>query len=217
MTLPEQMTDRWARRPDPAPGQRTLYWHVLMRDYPEVGELASQARHRLAPFTGLHMTPPEWLHMTTHVAGPAGQFSDQQMQHMTAVASDYLAGVPPVTVSLGKILYHSEAIMLAVTPVGRPHPDPSSSPRRHQRRHQPGERRRVRLGATYHALLQHSRPDRPADHHRPRQATARAPDRPRHRESRHPGRSGARMELDHGRHHPPAGHRLGVARTSRAT
>jgi hypothetical protein len=89
-----------------------------MRDYPEVGELASQARHRLAPFTGLHMTPPEWLHMTTHVAGPAGQFSDQQMQHMTAVASDYLAGVPPVTVSLGKILYHSEAIMLAVTPVG---------------------------------------------------------------------------------------------------
>jgi 2'-5' RNA ligase len=118
MTLPELMTDRWARRADPAPGQRTLYWHVLMRDYPQVGELASQARHRLAPFRGLHMTPPEWLHMTTHVAGPADQYTDQQMQHMTAVASDYLADVPPITVSLGKILYHPEAIMLAVTQVG---------------------------------------------------------------------------------------------------
>ena len=59
-----------------------------MRDYPQVGELASQARQRLAPFTGLHMTPPEWLHMTTLVAGPADQFTDQQMQQMTAVASD---------------------------------------------------------------------------------------------------------------------------------
>lgn len=118
MTLPEQMTDRWARRADPAPGERTLYWHVLMRDYPQVAELASQARQRLAPFTGLHMTPPEWLHMTTHVAGPADQFSDQQIQHMTAVASHYLAKAPPITVNLGRILYHPEAIMLAVTPVG---------------------------------------------------------------------------------------------------
>ncbi len=116
MTLPELMTDRWARRPDPAPGQRTLYWHVLMRDYPEVGDLASQAHDRLAPFPGLHMTPREWLHMTVHVAGPADQFSDDQVQHMTDVAADYLAGVPPTTVSLGKILYHPEAIMLAVTP-----------------------------------------------------------------------------------------------------
>jgi 2'-5' RNA ligase len=116
MTLPEQMTDRWARRSDPAPGQRTLYWHILMRDYPAVGDLAGQARRRLAPFTGLHMTPLEWLHMTIHVAGPAEQPSDQQMQHMTAVASEHLTGVPPITVSLSKILYHPEAIMLAVTP-----------------------------------------------------------------------------------------------------
>lgn len=116
MTLPEQMTDRWARRADPSPGQRTLYWHVLMRGYPEVGDLARQAHDRLAPFTGLHMTPREWLHMTVHVAGPADQFSDQQTRRMTAVASDFLADVPPITVRLSKILYHPEAIMLAVTP-----------------------------------------------------------------------------------------------------
>ncbi len=57
MTLPEHMTNRWARRRNPAPGERTLYWHVLMRDYPDVGDLARQARQRLAPFDGLHMTP----------------------------------------------------------------------------------------------------------------------------------------------------------------
>jgi 2'-5' RNA ligase len=116
MTLPEQMKDRWARRADPAPGERTLYWHVLMRDYPQVGELASQARQRLAAFTGLHMTPPEWLHMTTLVAGPAEHLTDQQIQQMAAVASEQLADVPPITASLGKILYHPEAIMLAVAP-----------------------------------------------------------------------------------------------------
>jgi len=44
MALPENMIDRWARRHDPAPGERTLYWHVLMADQPEVVDLARQAR-----------------------------------------------------------------------------------------------------------------------------------------------------------------------------
>lgn len=54
--------------------------------------------------------------MTIHVAGPAEHFTDHQMQHMTAIASEHLADVPPITVNLGRILYHPEAIMLAVTP-----------------------------------------------------------------------------------------------------
>jgi 2'-5' RNA ligase len=77
---------------------------------PASGELASQARQRLAPLTGLHMTTP--------VAGPAEHFTNQQIQQMAAVASEHLAKVPPITVSLSKILYHPKAIMLAVTPVG---------------------------------------------------------------------------------------------------
>jgi 2'-5' RNA ligase len=116
MTLPSQMTDRWASRADPKPGERTLYWHVLMRDYPAVGDLARQAHERLAPFTGLHVTPLEWLHMTALVAGPAKQFTLPQIKQMAASAAAYLAGNPPITVSLSKILYHPEAIMLAVTP-----------------------------------------------------------------------------------------------------
>jgi len=116
MTLPEQMTNRSARRRDPEPGEQTLYWHVLMRDSPEVGELAEQARHQLARFDGLHMTPPECLHMTTLVAGPAERFSQAQREQMIQTASNQLAEVAPVTVSLGKIVYHPEAILFAVMP-----------------------------------------------------------------------------------------------------
>ena len=52
----------------------------------------------------------------TLVAGPAEHFTDQQIQQMAAAASEQLADVPPITASLGKILYHPEAIMLAVAP-----------------------------------------------------------------------------------------------------
>ena len=116
MTLPDQLTNRWARRRDPGPGEQTLYWHVLMRDYPEVGELAEQARHKLAGFDGLHMTPPHCLHMTTLLVGPAERFSQAQQKQMIQTASDRLAALAPVTVSVGKILYHPEAILFTVMP-----------------------------------------------------------------------------------------------------
>jgi 2'-5' RNA ligase len=116
MALPEQMTNRWARRRDPAPGEGTLYWHVLMSDYPEVGELARQARGRVAEFDGLHLTPDPCLHLTTLVAGPAERFSEPQLHQMVRHAAEQLAHVPPITVSLGKIIYHPEAIICAITP-----------------------------------------------------------------------------------------------------
>jgi 2'-5' RNA ligase len=116
MTLPEQMTNRWARRRDPGPGEQTLYWHVLMRDCPEVGDIARQARRQLSAFDGLHMTPPDCLHITTLVVGPAECFSQAQREQMLQTAADQLADVPPITVSLGKIIYHPEAILFAVTP-----------------------------------------------------------------------------------------------------
>ncbi len=93
-----------------------MYWHVLMRDQPRVLELAREAQARLAKFSGLHMTPPEWLHMTTLVAGPEGQFPGSSLQQMTALAAERLSTATSVTVRLGKILYHPQAIMLAVTP-----------------------------------------------------------------------------------------------------
>ena len=52
-----------------------MSWHMLMRDYPEVVDLARHAQQRLAGFDGLHMTPLHWLHVTTLLAvGPAVDF-----------------------------------------------------------------------------------------------------------------------------------------------
>jgi 2'-5' RNA ligase len=93
-----------------------LYWHVLMRDHPEVADLARQARQRLARFSGLHFTPLNWLHMTTLVAGPADDFSPSQLQQMIQTAGQLLAETAPVTATLGRIGYHPEAIVLAVAP-----------------------------------------------------------------------------------------------------
>ena len=50
MSLPDQMTDRWQNRPEPAPGEGAVSWHLLMLDYPEVVDLARQAQQRLAGF-----------------------------------------------------------------------------------------------------------------------------------------------------------------------
>lgn len=116
MSLPKQMTDRWQNRPEPAPGEGVVSWHMLMRTYPEVVNLARQAQQRLAGFDGLHMTPLQWLHITTLLAGPAADFSPDKLREMTETATDLLASTPPAAVTLGQVLYHREAIMLGVTP-----------------------------------------------------------------------------------------------------
>ena len=46
MSLPDQMTDRWQDRPEPAPGKRVVSWHMLMRDYPEVVDLGRRAQQQ---------------------------------------------------------------------------------------------------------------------------------------------------------------------------
>lgn len=114
--LPAEMNDRWQSRAEPAPGEGLIYWHVLVGHDPGVLTLAAEARRRLAPFPGLHITPPAWLHMTVLIAGAADQVSADQIEEMAAVASRQLAQVPPVTMTVGKILYHPEAIMLPAQP-----------------------------------------------------------------------------------------------------
>ncbi len=116
MTLPDLMIDRWQNRAEPRPGEGTVYWHVLMRDHSQVADLACQAKQRLAAFHGLHFTPPEWLHMTTLCAGPADGYAPRQLQQMLHTAGQLLTATPPISVTLGRILYHPEAIMLAVKP-----------------------------------------------------------------------------------------------------
>lgn len=115
-TPPAQMIDRWHNRAEPRPGQSTLYWHMLINDHQQVVELARDAQQRLAQFPGLHMTPLERLHMTALVAGPSEHFSQDQLRQMIKVASAMLADTPAITVTVGGIVYHPEAIMLDVKP-----------------------------------------------------------------------------------------------------
>jgi 2'-5' RNA ligase len=114
--LPAEMIDRWQDRAEPAPGESLIYWHVLLGDNPDVVALARDAQQRLAPFSGLHLTPLARLHITVLIAGPASEIGNRQIQQMAAVAGRLLADVSPVTMTVGKILYHPEAIMLAAQP-----------------------------------------------------------------------------------------------------
>lgn len=114
--LPAAFRDRWRHRTDQLPGQSVLYWHILIGDKPSVTELARLARQRLAPFSGFHITPLRWLHITTLVCGPADQVPASGIRQMIDGASQLLSGSQPVPVTLGKLVYHPEGIMLAAEP-----------------------------------------------------------------------------------------------------
>lgn len=112
------MTDRWRDRADPPPGQARLYWHVLMRDQPQVRALAALARQRLAPYPGLHLTPEERLHMTILRAGTSPDIPQEGIEAMVGRARELLRPVPAATVTIGQVLYHPEAIALSAVPDG---------------------------------------------------------------------------------------------------
>jgi 2'-5' RNA ligase len=112
------MENRWATRPDPAPGQAQLYWHVLMRDQPQVCALAAVARQRLTPFGGLHLVPERWLHCTVLRAGMAGDVPQASLEAMVGQARERLRPAGPVTATLGLVRYGPDAIALEVGPGG---------------------------------------------------------------------------------------------------
>jgi 2'-5' RNA ligase len=113
--LPVRFTGRWGNQ------SRLSYddavcWHVLLGGDAAVRAAAATARQRLARFAGLHMTPREWLHVTVLRAGTAGTVTRGDMGRMLARAQACLAGTAPVTVTLERVLYHPEAIVLGVSP-----------------------------------------------------------------------------------------------------
>jgi len=62
------------------------------------------------------MTPLDNLHITALLVGSTDDISRSQMLTMLAAARDSLSEVVPVTAILDRVLYHPEAIMLAVRP-----------------------------------------------------------------------------------------------------
>jgi 2'-5' RNA ligase len=62
------------------------------------------------------MTPPEWLHVTILRAGTADTMTQNDMSRMLARAQAELTRTAPVTVTLQRVFYHPEAIVLGVSP-----------------------------------------------------------------------------------------------------
>ena len=114
--LPTRMADRWQGRPEPGPGEAQLYWHILMRDQPQARALAAVARQRLGRFGGLHFTPEQWLHLSVLRLGLSTEISAADLGAMVDVARQLLQQVPPVSITLGQVLYHPEAIALGIRP-----------------------------------------------------------------------------------------------------
>src|SRR5690242_7380585 len=115
--LPAEFRDRWKKRAEPAPGFGTIYWHVLMSQYEAARLAAADTQRVISQFPGFHLTPVERLHMTTSIVGPAESFSRSQLRDMVAMAADELDEAVAVEVGISRILYHPEAIMLAIDPV----------------------------------------------------------------------------------------------------
>lgn len=112
------MVNRWANREEPKPGRGHLYWHILLGDQPDVRAVVSIAQEKLVGFSGLHFTPQRWLHITTLVVGPADNFTSNQIAEMTSQAYQLLSEIPPISITLSRILYHPEAIVLEAEPGG---------------------------------------------------------------------------------------------------
>ena len=73
--LPAQFTDRWGGHPARPSYEDSVCWHLLLGGHAGVQAAAADAQQRLARFSGLHMTPRRWLHVTVLRAGPADRVS----------------------------------------------------------------------------------------------------------------------------------------------
>jgi 2'-5' RNA ligase len=112
------MADHWWQRPGRWPGREQYHWHILFADQPAVHRLADMAEQRLAGMSGLDMVPRRWLHLTTLIVGFADEVPVSRVEAMTGEARRRLGGVAPIPVTLGRVLYHPEAVTLAVEPRG---------------------------------------------------------------------------------------------------
>jgi 2'-5' RNA ligase superfamily len=116
--LPEQFTDRRQPRPG-APGfDDSVCWHLLLGDVEPAQAIAKEGQQRLGGFPGLHMTPLRWLHATVLLAGRAADLTQAGLDQMLRAARLKLIGVAPQAVTLGRVIYHPEGIVLPMSPAG---------------------------------------------------------------------------------------------------
>jgi 2'-5' RNA ligase len=114
--LPERMADHWWWRPGVRPGRRLLVWHILLDDQPEVRDLVRQCQEKLAGLDGLDLVPAEWLHMTTQIVAFVDEIPRHEVEAMTGDVAKRLGALDPIQVEVGKVWFHSEAVMLTARP-----------------------------------------------------------------------------------------------------
>jgi 2'-5' RNA ligase len=116
--IPIETRDRWSNRAELDSGEGAIYWHILFRDNPAARAAARKAQAQLASFRDLHMTPEEWLHATALLAGTTGDISSEDLAVMLSEAQQHLCSIQPINLTISRVLYHPEAIMLGFTPEG---------------------------------------------------------------------------------------------------
>lgn len=115
--LPTQMANHWWQRPGRSPGRMLYQWHLDFHDQPKVIELVEIAQARLKGLPGLDMVAPHLLHLTTLIVGFADEIPESIVEKMVSGARERLATVAPISVTLGRVGYHPQAVTLIVEPV----------------------------------------------------------------------------------------------------
>lgn len=114
--LPDQFTDRRQARPGAPDFSDSVCWHLLLGDLEPVQAIAAEAHQRLVGFTGMHITPLRWLHATVLLAGRAAELTQADMDQMLSKARLKLNSTAPASVTLGRVIYHPEGIVLPIAP-----------------------------------------------------------------------------------------------------
>ena len=203
--LPAQFTDRWGDHREAPSFQDAVCWHLLLGDQAPVRALARDAQQRLARFSGLHLTPLRWLHVTVFPAGSATGITEGSMNEMLSRARLPLSqdgtryrdtracSVPPRGHRARRIAG------------GRTEPRLRSGASRHARGNRRGRGEPcVIVDAAHDSVLQHQPATGRARHRRSWQGAARL--RAHHRQAQpgHPARPGTSVGLASRRDRGPA-------------
>jgi hypothetical protein len=113
---PAQMEDHWWPRPGRRPGRELYQWDLLFDDCPEVRAVAAKVQRRLTDLAGLDLVAPQWLHVTTYIAGFVDEIPGTGVRAMVDEASRLLSGVGPITVTIGRIFLAPQAVVLPLEP-----------------------------------------------------------------------------------------------------
>ncbi|HEY3734232.1 MAG TPA: 2'-5' RNA ligase family protein [Streptosporangiaceae bacterium] len=79
-------------------------------------DLAMDCQGKMANLPGLDLIPREWLHLTVQGIGFTDEIPAADLGALTSASRKRLAALEPVTVALGPVFVHDEAVVLPAKP-----------------------------------------------------------------------------------------------------